>query len=293
MKNHKIKQFLKLALAQADILSKDPSTKVGALFIDRQDYTTLSSGFNGMPRGVDESKAYRWERPLKYSFLEHAERNGIYNLARHHYLKGSAAVCSETLSISCIRAFLSVGVSSVYLTKEISEEIFYIASELFNESGVKLITVEQLPDLTKDLTPFKELLLDLKQNPCEQCVFVDNIENLQIISKAVKRVPPLFEKNTELLEQFPLYSQESAVRMAIFELVKPLFKDTALIVTATTCIECARACVLSGVKEIHYMEPNEDFMSRWGDSVMAAVNFCKLAGLEVKGWEGSEIDKKE
>ena len=287
MKSTKIKQFLNLALSHAEILSKDPSTKVAALFLDREDYTTLSSGFNGMPRGVDESKSYRWERPLKYSFLEHAERNGIYNLARHHFLKGSTAICSEQLTISCIRAFLSVGVKKVYLTKPLSEELLYIASELFNESGVKLVTSETLN--AQEMTDFcNKLLMQVNASPEEKCIFFNEDDN-RIISEANKEIPSFFSSNPSLVEAYPSEVQESAVRMAIFKLVKPLLKDAALLVTATTCIECARASVLCGIKEIHYIEPSEDFMSRWASSVNLAVDFCKLAGVPTTPWNPSSL----
>ena len=62
--------------------SKDPNTKVGAVIVgpERQ---IVSTGFNGFPRQVREDIPSRWEKPIKYSYVEHAERNAIYNAARH------------------------------------------------------------------------------------------------------------------------------------------------------------------------------------------------------------------
>ena len=62
--------------------SKDPNTKVGAVIVGPEDQI-VSTGFNGFPRGVGETQDYRWERPEKYQWVEHAERNAIYNAARH------------------------------------------------------------------------------------------------------------------------------------------------------------------------------------------------------------------
>ena len=62
--------------------SKDPSTKVGCVIVG-DDNAILSMGFNGFPRGVDEHNSARWKRPEKYNWVEHAERNAIYNAARH------------------------------------------------------------------------------------------------------------------------------------------------------------------------------------------------------------------
>ena len=46
------------------------------------DRVIRSTGFNGLVRGVDDDVALRRERPAKYSWTEHAERNAIYNAAR-------------------------------------------------------------------------------------------------------------------------------------------------------------------------------------------------------------------
>ena len=61
--------------------SKDTSTKCGAVIVG-PDKQIVSTGFNGFPRGIDEIDPKRWERPIKYQFVEHAERNAIYNAAR-------------------------------------------------------------------------------------------------------------------------------------------------------------------------------------------------------------------
>lgn len=61
--------------------SKDPSTKVGAIIVGK-DHEIISTGFNGFPRGIDELDQSRWERPIKYEFVVHAEANAILNAAR-------------------------------------------------------------------------------------------------------------------------------------------------------------------------------------------------------------------
>lgn len=65
--------------------SKDPSSKIGAVLVDGNN-SIFSTGFNGFPIGIDESDSARWERPLKYEYVCHAERNAIALAAR----KGSA-----------------------------------------------------------------------------------------------------------------------------------------------------------------------------------------------------------
>lgn len=58
--------------------SKDESTKVGCVIIG-PDKEVRSMGYNGLPRGVDDTVAIRNIRPTKYDWFEHAERNAIYN----------------------------------------------------------------------------------------------------------------------------------------------------------------------------------------------------------------------
>ena len=58
--------------------SKDTSTKVGCVIIG-PDKEIRSTGYNGFPRGVDDTIPAGHERPAKYDFTEHAERNAIYN----------------------------------------------------------------------------------------------------------------------------------------------------------------------------------------------------------------------
>ena len=53
--------------------SKDTSSKIGAVIVGPEKQI-ISTGFNGFPRGIDEvTDMSRWERPVKYQFVEHAE----------------------------------------------------------------------------------------------------------------------------------------------------------------------------------------------------------------------------
>ena len=69
--------FRMLELAQlVSTWSKDPSTKIGAV-IARPDCTVLSLGFNGFPRGTDDSEVLYAVRERKYERVVHAELNAI------------------------------------------------------------------------------------------------------------------------------------------------------------------------------------------------------------------------
>lgn len=55
--------------------SKDPSTQVGSVIVDKN--RVVSHGFNGFPRGVDDSPELYADRGRKYRRVLHAEQNAI------------------------------------------------------------------------------------------------------------------------------------------------------------------------------------------------------------------------
>lgn len=56
--------------------SKDPSTQTGAVIVDEK-RRVVSTGYNGIPRGVDDSVERLWDRELKYRLIVHADRNAL------------------------------------------------------------------------------------------------------------------------------------------------------------------------------------------------------------------------
>jgi dCMP deaminase len=58
--------------------SKDPSTKVGAVIVDKE-RRVVSVGYNGLPRGVADSDSILNNKELKLQVVKHAEENAILN----------------------------------------------------------------------------------------------------------------------------------------------------------------------------------------------------------------------
>lgn len=67
-------RFLSMAETVAS-WSKDPSTGVGAVIVDK-DHRVVSLGFNGFPRGIKDDERSQ-DRALKYEMTIHAEVNAI------------------------------------------------------------------------------------------------------------------------------------------------------------------------------------------------------------------------
>ena len=93
--------------------SKDRSRKVGCVIVGPA-REIRSMGYNGFPRGVDDTVEIRHQRPYKYRWTEHAERNAIYNAARAGI---STAECVIYLPwypcMDCARAIVQCGITEV------------------------------------------------------------------------------------------------------------------------------------------------------------------------------------
>ena len=144
-----------LFILQAALISqksKDPSTKVGCVIVN-DDNVILSTGFNGFPRGIDEiHNESRWKRPEKYHWVEHAERNAIFNAARvgvslngaKAYLNWEPKPCAD-----CTRALIQAGIKQVIgperTWKGVGTGKHYsidYSDEMLREAGVKVTYID-------------------------------------------------------------------------------------------------------------------------------------------------------
>ena len=129
-------------------LSKDPSTRVGAVAIGPA-WEIRAVGYNGQPRGADDNDPARLVRPEKYYWFEHAERNLIYNAARAGVpLEGcSLLVWPLYPCMNCARAIVQSGIGTVVTTGPTTDgrwmDSHQRAVQLFRECG---ITVHELSD---------------------------------------------------------------------------------------------------------------------------------------------------
>lgn len=138
-----IARFLADAWAKAG-WSKDPHTKVGAIAVD-DDKVLLESGFNGLPRGVDD-RPERMERPAKYLWTAHAEENLVAQAARPR-LKGSTVFVTHLCCNACARMLINAGVAKVVCgdgRTSMPPEQFEVAVTMFEEAGVELVMTAEV-----------------------------------------------------------------------------------------------------------------------------------------------------
>lgn len=135
--------------------SKDQSTRTGAVIVG-PDHEIRSTCFNGLPRGMDDSNPEHQERPMKYKFFEHAERNAVFNAARFGAsLLGCTIYCYWPPCTDCARAIIQAGIVRsvsqipISLCPERWHEDMKIAQKMLHECGVLT------SHLTKQVKPFK------------------------------------------------------------------------------------------------------------------------------------------
>ena len=137
--------FLNIA-EQVKLKSKDKSTQIGAVIVG-SDNEVLSTGYNSFPRGLDDSLGERQERPEKYYWIEHAERNAIFNAARIGVsLKNSTIYLTSGLPcMDCARGIVNSGIKVVWCKTECTTknkekwvESQKRSKQLLNECGVQV-----------------------------------------------------------------------------------------------------------------------------------------------------------
>jgi len=125
--------------------SKDKNTQIGAVIVGK-DKEIVSTGYNSFPRGIDDDRTDRQEKPEKYFWFEHAERNAIYNAAR---IGVSTKGCTMYLTCGmpcadCARGIINAGISKIFVMKgggaqsKKWEDSGNRSKEMFNEAGVEI-----------------------------------------------------------------------------------------------------------------------------------------------------------
>lgn len=90
--------------------SPDPSRKTGAIIVDAAGEVT-ARGRNHFPYGIACTEV-RLERPAKYKWIEHAERDAIYSAARRGVTTvGSDMYLTWYPCADCARAIIQAGIS--------------------------------------------------------------------------------------------------------------------------------------------------------------------------------------
>ena len=111
------KRFLQLAKHISE-WSKDPSTQVGCVVVG-PDRELRSTGFNGLPRGIEDNEQRLNNREIKYPLICHAEENAIMHAARIGMsLKDCTAYVTWPPCTRCARSLIQAGISTIVYPKD-------------------------------------------------------------------------------------------------------------------------------------------------------------------------------
>lgn len=139
-------RFMKLA-REISTWSKDPSSKIGAVIVD-DDRRILATGYNGFPRGVEDTEERLNDKEQKYARVVHAEANALLSA-----LYSGVSVKGATLYVwglpvcgDCTKLVIQSGIQRVVVTypeyaKEKWQKIWNeVSKPMLLETGMISIT---------------------------------------------------------------------------------------------------------------------------------------------------------
>lgn len=133
-------RFLDVAKTVAS-WSKDPSKKIGAVIVDKQN-RIVSTGFNGIPRGILETDERLNNKDIKRSITIHAEENAILFAKRDLtgckiYIYGLPP-CAHCCSMIVQSGITSVGyvIPKEYQVSDFWSDNLKLGYELLKEKGL-------------------------------------------------------------------------------------------------------------------------------------------------------------
>lgn len=311
--------------------SKDQSTKVGASFksvYNGMPTHPISFGYNGMPRGLDDNHPERNERPEKYIWYEHAERNAIYNAARP-MLQDKIIFLSTFPNMESARGIVSTGISEVVTdlaTYDKNDSMHQRVMQLFTETGVEVNildvknhprsfeefsqqnNIENLPEIY--LKKFKNIYSKLdkqvyyvelakeygqtesiSENRKDGCLILDK-EYYNPITAGVYGPPANLPVTQNVLDNESLFFQED-VKNAIYNAARDVLKNSVVDVTWCPCQKCALGIVSVAASKIVTRKPDftKESDLRWKSEFERSEIILKEANVELELLEVNNLEE--
>lgn len=127
--------------------SEDRDFQVGAVIVG-PGHEVRATGYNGLPRGVADKDDSRFDRASgeKFFWIEHAERNAIYNAARAGVsLAGCTIYVNRFPCADCARAIIQSGIACVECPPKPDHDgkldhSFDVSKTMLDEAGIAVST---------------------------------------------------------------------------------------------------------------------------------------------------------
>ncbi len=123
--------------------SEDRDFQVGCVIVG-PGQEIRATGYNGLPRGVASDDDERFDRPSgeKFFWIEHAERNAIYNAARSGaQLAGCTLYVNRFPCADCGRGIIQSGIACVVCppipeADGALDHSFQVSAKMLDEAGI-------------------------------------------------------------------------------------------------------------------------------------------------------------
>lgn len=211
-------------------LSKDYSTKVGFILLRPGQNSPSIFSYNGLVTGANDSCEIRAKtRPEKYLWGEHAERNGLYEVARP-LLKDTMVFCAKFPNMDSARAIIVTGIDLVIT--DFVENLHYDYLKLVSEQNKTGKNIADM-DFSEEVKSYARVREFFRENNVtlyhpsrkllEQGRFLSGDERRTY--ESYNNNPRFLRKSVELLDQVIRYADLFSRRN---------YKDAAFIVRKET-----------------------------------------------------------
>jgi dCMP deaminase len=111
-------RFMKLA-REISTWSKDPSSKIGAVIVN-DDRRILATGYNGFPKGIEDTEERLNDREQKYPRIVHAEMNSLMAALHSGVSVKDATIYVYGLPVcpECTKSIISAGIKRVVVSPD-------------------------------------------------------------------------------------------------------------------------------------------------------------------------------
>lgn len=127
--------------------SKDRSRCVGCVIVNDRN-VVVSLGWNGFPRAIDDEVESRHQRPEKYLWSEHAERNALFNAAASGNSTLNCRIYQSMYPCAhCARGIVQAGICEVVTVEpnwmdETYGDEFEVTRQMLKEASVRVRFVD-------------------------------------------------------------------------------------------------------------------------------------------------------
>lgn len=123
--------------------SKDPRRQIGAVIVGEMGQL-VSQGYNGFPRGINDTDERYNDRDVKRTLVVHAEANAIYNALHNGASTKGCSIYVTGLPVchECAKAIIQSGIKKVIMDTAPSfdprwQDSAKLSLDMFHEAGLE------------------------------------------------------------------------------------------------------------------------------------------------------------